>query len=100
MNLLGIGVAVIVVGFILMLADSRDIKTLGVMAFVVGVLFLLGFGVVKAFADEAPKPSMSVGCWAIRKAVQNYGEATLIDWARARGVSEKEIEAGRKCLKR
>lgn len=99
MNLLGIGVAVIVVGFILMLADSRDIKTLGVMAFVVGLLFFLAFGVTRAFAEDAPKSPARITCWTVRKAVQIYKEADLIAMARAAGLSEAEIDKAKRCLR-
>jgi hypothetical protein len=35
----------------------------------------------------------------VRKAVAQYGEAAVESWARSKGVSEKEIEKARRCLK-
>jgi hypothetical protein len=44
-------------------------------------------------------PARAVPCWAVKKAVAQYGEAAVEAWARSNGVSEKEIEKARKCLK-
>jgi len=47
-------------------------------------------------------PSFSadaIPCWVVRKAVAQYGEAAVESWARAKGVSNKEIEKARRCLK-
>jgi hypothetical protein len=44
-------------------------------------------------------PAHAVPCWAVKKAVAQYGEAAVEAWARSKGVSEKEIEKARKCLK-
>jgi hypothetical protein len=44
-------------------------------------------------------PAQAVPCWVVRKAVAQYGEAALEFWARSRGVSEKEIEKARRCLR-
>jgi hypothetical protein len=38
-------------------------------------------------------------CWMVRKAVAQYGEAAVESWARAKGISEKEIEKARRCLR-
>jgi hypothetical protein len=46
-----------------------------------------------------PVPAQAVPCWMVRKAVAQYGEAAIESWARAKGVSEKEIERARRCLK-
>jgi hypothetical protein len=35
----------------------------------------------------------------VRKAVAQYGEAAVEAWARHRGLSDKEIEKARLCLK-
>jgi hypothetical protein len=35
----------------------------------------------------------------VRKAVVQYGEAAVESWARAKGISEKEIEKARRCLR-
>src|ERR1700692_3961636 len=45
-------------------------------------------------------PAYAVPCWAIRKAVAEHGEAAVAAWARARGISDKEIEKARRCLGR
>jgi hypothetical protein len=44
-------------------------------------------------------PVHAVPCWVIRKAVAQYGAAAVESWARAKGISEKEIEQARRCLK-
>ena len=44
-------------------------------------------------------PAHAVPCWAVKKAVAQYGEAAVEAWARSKGVSDKEIEKARKCLK-
>jgi hypothetical protein len=40
-----------------------------------------------------------VSCWAVRRAVAQYGVAAVEAWARSHGVSDKEIEKARRCLK-
>jgi hypothetical protein len=44
-------------------------------------------------------PACAVPCSAVKKAVAQYGEAAVVSWARAKGISEKEIEKARQCLK-
>lgn len=44
-------------------------------------------------------PAHAVPCWVIRKAVAQYGAGAVESWAKARGISEKEIEQARRCLK-
>jgi hypothetical protein len=44
-------------------------------------------------------PAQAVPCWTVKKAVAQYGEAAVESWARAKGVSDKEIEQARRCLK-
>jgi hypothetical protein len=44
-------------------------------------------------------PAHAVPCWVVKKAVAQYGEAAVEAWARAKGLSDKEIEKARKCLK-
>jgi len=44
-------------------------------------------------------PAHAIPCWVVRKAVAQYGEAAVESWARAKGVSNKEIEKARRCLK-
>jgi hypothetical protein len=40
-----------------------------------------------------------VSCWAVKKAVAQYGVAAVEAWARSHGVSGKEVEKARRCLK-
>jgi hypothetical protein len=44
-------------------------------------------------------PAQAVPCWVVRKAVAQYGEAAVESWARAKGISDKEIEKAKRCLK-
>jgi hypothetical protein len=44
-------------------------------------------------------PSHAIPCWVVRKAVAQYGEAAVETWARSKGISDKEIEKARRCLK-
>lgn len=44
-------------------------------------------------------PAIAMPCWAIKKAVAAYGEATAIEWAKSHGYSDKEIERAKACLK-
>jgi hypothetical protein len=41
----------------------------------------------------------AIPCWVVKRAVAQYGEAAVESWARARGISEREIERARRCLK-
>jgi hypothetical protein len=50
-------------------------------------------------AALASSPAHAVPCWVVKKAVAQYGEAAVEAWARSKGVSEKEIEKARQCLK-
>jgi hypothetical protein len=44
-------------------------------------------------------PAHAFPCWVVKKAVAQYGEAAVESWARSKGISEKEIEKARRCLK-
>ena len=44
-------------------------------------------------------PAHAIPCWMVRRAVAQYGEATVESWARAKGISDKEIEKARRCLR-
>lgn len=44
-------------------------------------------------------PAQAVPCWVVRRAVAQYGEAAVESWARSKGISEKEIEKARRCLR-
>jgi hypothetical protein len=44
-------------------------------------------------------PAQAVPCWAVKRAVAQYGEAAVESWARSKGISDKEIEKARRCLR-
>jgi hypothetical protein len=44
-------------------------------------------------------PAQAVPCWVVKRAVAQYGEAAVESWARAKGVSEQEIEKAKRCLR-
>ena len=44
-------------------------------------------------------PAHAISCWVVKKAVAQYGEAAAESWARAKGITEKEIEKARRCLR-
>jgi hypothetical protein len=44
-------------------------------------------------------PAQAVPCWVVKKAVAQYGEAAVESWARSKGISDKEIDRARRCLK-
>ena len=39
-----------------------------------------------------------IPCWGIRRAVAQNGAAAVKSWARARGISEKDIGQAKRCL--
>ena len=43
-------------------------------------------------------PGYAFPCWMVRNAVAQYGAAVVESWARAKGISEKDIEKARRCL--
>jgi hypothetical protein len=47
----------------------------------------------------ASYPANAIPCWMVRKAVAQYGEAAVESWARSKGISEKDIEKARRCVK-
>jgi len=47
----------------------------------------------------ALSPAQAVPCWVVKRAVAQYGEAAVESWARAKGISDKEIERARRCLR-
>lgn len=55
--------------------------------------------VVTVVALLASCPAHAIPCWAVKKAVAQYGEVAVEAWARARGISDKEIEKARRCLR-
>ena len=54
-------------------------------------IFLLT--VVLAFS-----PGQAVPCRAVKRAVAQYGKAAVESWARAKGISDQEIEKAKRCL--
>jgi hypothetical protein len=44
-------------------------------------------------------PAHAIPCWVVRRAVAQYGEAAVESWARSKGISEKEIEKARRCVR-
>ncbi len=44
-------------------------------------------------------PAQAVPCWAVKRAIAQYGEVAVESWARSKGISDKEIEKARRCLK-
>jgi hypothetical protein len=44
-------------------------------------------------------PAHAVPCWVVRKVVAQYGETAVESWARAKGISDKEIAKARRCLR-
>jgi len=55
--------------------------------------------VVVVAALLSPNPALAFPCWVVRKAVAQYGETAVEAWARTKGLSEKEIEKARRCLR-
>jgi hypothetical protein len=47
----------------------------------------------------ASSPADAIPCWVVKRAVAQYGEAAAESWARAKGLSPKDIERARRCLK-
>jgi hypothetical protein len=54
--------------------------------------------IVLAGLRVLPRPR-AVPCWAVRKAVAQYGVAAVESWARAKGMSDREIEQAKRCLR-
>jgi hypothetical protein len=44
-------------------------------------------------------PADAFPCWMVRRAVAQYGASAVESWARAKRISEKEIQRARQCLK-
>jgi hypothetical protein len=56
-------------------------------------IFLIGAALL------ASCPAQAFPCWVVKKAVAQYGEAAVETWARSKGISDKEIEKARRCLR-
>ena len=54
--------------------------------------------VVLADLLTLPTPRV-IPCWAVKKAVAQYGAAAVESWARAKGIPDKEIEQAKRCLR-
>ena len=44
-------------------------------------------------------PAQALPCWVVKKAVAQYGEAAVEAWARSNGISDKDVEKARRCLR-
>jgi hypothetical protein len=44
-------------------------------------------------------PADAIPCWAVKKAVAQYGVTAVESWARAKGFSDKDIERAKRCLR-
>jgi hypothetical protein len=44
-------------------------------------------------------PAQAFPCWMVRRAVAQYGASAVESWAKANGISEREIEKARRCLR-
>jgi hypothetical protein len=55
--------------------------------------------IVMVAALLASSAAHAIPCWVVRRAVAQYGEAAVEAWARAKGISDKEIEKARRCLR-
>ena len=57
------------------------------------------FAIVVLAGLQIPSSPHAFSCWAVKKAVAQYGAIAVESWARANGVSDKEIEKAKRCLK-
>jgi hypothetical protein len=57
------------------------------------------FALIMLAGLQMPPFPHSTPCWAVKKAVTQYGATAVESWARANGISEKEIEKAKRCLK-
>ena len=60
---------------------------------------MIGMFIVLAAALSSTPAQEAVSCQVVRQAVAIYGEAAVASWARSRGVSDKEIEKAKQCLR-
>jgi hypothetical protein len=58
-----------------------------------GIRLLLAALMISFAAQEI------VPCWVVKRAVARYGETAVESWARSKGVTDKQIEKARQCLK-
>jgi hypothetical protein len=57
------------------------------------IILLLAVFLIHSVTPDPPT------CWAVKKAVAQYGESAVEAWARSKGISEKEIEKAKRCLR-
>ena len=57
------------------------------------------FVVIVLAGLQSLSPPRVIPCWAVKKAVAQYGVAAIESWARAKGISDKEIEQAKRCLR-
>ena len=44
-------------------------------------------------------PAHAIPCWVVKQAVAQYGAAAVEVWARANGISDKEIQKAKQCFR-
>lgn len=44
-------------------------------------------------------PAHAIPCWMVKRAVAQYGSAAVEAWARANGISDKEIQKAKQCFR-
>jgi len=52
-----------------------------------------------AVALQCCVPARAIPCWVVRQAVARYGAAAVANWARAKGISDQEIEQAKRCVR-
>jgi hypothetical protein len=57
------------------------------------------FAVVLLAGLQSWSSSHVIPCWAVKKAIAQYGAIAVESWARANSVSDKEIEQAKRCLR-
>ncbi|WP_298260997.1 hypothetical protein [Bradyrhizobium sp.] len=44
-------------------------------------------------------PVDAIPCWVVKRTVARYGEVAAEAWARSKGISNRDIERAKRCLK-
>jgi hypothetical protein len=57
------------------------------------------FTVIVLVGLQILSPPHIISCRAVKKAVAQYGVTAVESWARANGISDKEIEQAKRCLR-
>ncbi len=55
--------------------------------------------IMVAVALQCCVPAHAIPCWVVRQAVARYGAAAVANWARAKGISDQEIEQAKRCVR-